>query len=55
MRIHNQLYIILCTLHLPCMVFMHKPDDDSDWDQNLNYKVELCFDRPMSFVEWRLM
>ena len=51
MRIHNQLYIIVFTLHLPYKAFMHKPDDDSDCVQNLNYKVELCLDSPMSFVE----
>jgi hypothetical protein len=44
MRIHNQVFVIVRTLHLPYMVFIHKPDDDSDWDQNLNYNVELCLD-----------
>lgn len=44
MRNHNQVYIIVGTLHLPYTVFIHKPDDDSDWDQNLNYKVELPLD-----------
>jgi hypothetical protein len=44
MRIHNQVYIIVCTLHLPYTVFAHKPDDDYDWDQILNYKVELPLD-----------
>jgi len=44
MRIHNQVYITVCTLHPPYTVFIHKPDDDSDWDQNLNYKVELFLD-----------
>jgi len=42
MKIHNQVYTIVCTLHLPYAVFIHKPDDDSDWDQNLSYRVELC-------------